>query len=84
MTLDNVLQMINEATGFQDREPFETEDEVVRFFSPEAQVALHGDLAITEAATLEFWAGVILGTGHHCTFPGQGFDEDDAPKKAGG
>ena len=78
MTMDDVLELIQEATGFRDRAPFETEDEVKQFFTPETQVAVHAEVAVTEASTLEFWAGVILATGHHCTFPGRGFDEDDA------
>ena len=79
MTLDDVLQMIQEATGFRDRDPFQTEDEVVQFFRPETQAELHGEAAVNDATTLQFWADVILGTGHHCTFPGQGLDEDDPP-----
>ena len=78
MTMDDVLELIQEATGFRDRDPFETEEEVRQFFTPDAQVALQGVAAITDESTLEFWAGVIIGTGHHCTFPGRGFDEDDA------
>ena len=80
MTMDDVLQMIQEATGFRDRDPFETEEEVVLFFSPDTQIGLHGESAVTDATTLQFWADVIVGSGHHCTFPGEGFDEANTPE----
>ena len=80
MGLDDVLQVIQEATGFRDREPFATPDEVVQFFTPDSQLALHGEAAVTDAGTLGFWADVILGTGEHCTFAGQGFAEGAAPE----
>jgi len=80
MSMDDVLQMIHEASGFRDHEPFAAEQEVVEFFSPDSQITLHGESAVTDAATLQFWADVIIGTGHHCTFPAQGFQEENGAK----
>ena len=83
MGLNDVLQVIQEATGFRDRAAFATPDEVVAFFTPDNQLALHGEAAITDAETLRFWADVILGTGEHCTFAGKGFDDGAAPEERG-
>ena len=59
------IDEINAATGFANGELFTDAAEVEAYFTPEAQTAMFGHDAETDAETLADWAAEVVRTGYH-------------------
>ena len=59
------LDEINDATGYANGTLFADAAEVTAYFTPEAQTAMFGQEAETDADTLDGWADEVIRTGHH-------------------
>ena len=66
--LQDTLRDIDHATGFAQGDLFESADQVRAYFTPQAQLAMFGDDAETDWATLKEWADLVIDTGAHCAF----------------
>jgi len=63
-----LLAEASEGTGYDLGDRFDSEADVRQYFTPDEQVTMFGDQAITDAELLSEWAETVIRTRSHCAF----------------